>query len=398
LRVVVVHNRYRSQTPSGENRVVDLEVAALRERGIDVLKFEKQSDDIQRMNLAQRAMLPISPIFAPLTVREFAKALARFRPDVVHVHNVYPLISPTVIRVAHRAGVPVVHTVHNYRQVCVAGSYFRDGRNCTECRGRRVGLPAVRHACYRGSRLQSVAMVAALATHRTTWRSVDRVIVLNPEMRAHMLEYGVPRSRIVIKENAVPDPGEHSDAGSGFLFVGYLSDGKGIRILLDAWRSHPDGSLGTLRIAGDGPLRSLVESVARMRSDIEYLGLLSPESVRDCMRSAEIIVVPSVLRDVSPVVVLEALANGRPVLGTSSGGIAHIIGADDDACPDPPGWIAEPNAQSLSEMLVRAKVDSHSRGAQARRRYLSHFDPAKLATALIDIYARVSNPPTPVAE
>ncbi|MGH3647794.1 MAG: glycosyltransferase family 4 protein, partial [Micromonosporaceae bacterium] len=219
MKVVIAHNRYVSAQPSGENSVVDNELGLLAEAGVEVVPFLRTSDEIATMSAGQKALLPISPLYAGTAQRQLRDLLAREKPDVLHLHNPYPLLSPWVVRTAHAAGVPVVHTVHNFRQVCVAGTYFRDGHPCYDCRGKSFGYPGILHGCYRGSRAQSAIMASTLAAHRGTWRSVDRFIALTTAMAAHLRSYGIQDSQIVVKPNCVPDPGTHSVTGSGFLYV-----------------------------------------------------------------------------------------------------------------------------------------------------------------------------------
>ena len=253
MKIVVAHNRYRSAAPSGENRIVDTEIAQLRAAGVEVVPFLRESDDIPRLPAGQKALLPMSPLWNPAAQRALARLLRQHQPDVLHLHNPYPLLSPQVVRTAHRHGVPVVHTVHNYRQVCASGIYFRDGGVCQDCRGRWLGTPAIRNRCYRGSAAQSAIMAVTLAAHRPTWRSVDRYIALTTGIAEHLRGYEIPPERIVVKPNAIPDPGPPAPLGDGFLFAsGRLAPEKGLGLLLDAWQRHPDGTLGTLRIAGDG--------------------------------------------------------------------------------------------------------------------------------------------------
>src|SRR4051794_15577628 len=167
MRVLVAHNRYRASSPSGENQLVAAEIDLLRAGGVDVVPLLTDSDDLTGPLGALRGAP--GPIYSPSGVRGFKRLLAQTRPDVVHLHNVYPLISPYVVRVAARAGVPVVQTVHNYRHGCVNGLHLRDGHPCTDCLGTRLGLPAVRHGCYRDSRLQTVPMTIGQVVHRPTW-------------------------------------------------------------------------------------------------------------------------------------------------------------------------------------------------------------------------------------
>jgi glycosyltransferase involved in cell wall biosynthesis len=390
VKVVVAHNRYREAQPSGENTIVDLEVAQLTAAGVEVLPFLRSSDEIPAMSPGNKALLPFSPIYAPRAQRDLAELMEEHRPDVLHLHNPYPLISPWVVRTAHRYGVPVVHTVHNYRQVCSPGVYFRDGHICHDCRGRLVGVPAVVHRCYRGSRAQSALMATTLAVHRATWRSVDRYIALTSAIADHLRDYGIPAERIVVKPNAVADPGPPPASGSGFLFMSRLSPEKGLGLLLDAWRRHPDGSLGQLRIAGEGELRPLAVEAAATRNDVTYLGVLDRAGVQEAMRAAAVVLTPSTWHDVLPTVVIEALANGRPVLGTALGGIAYLVGADS---PEPAGWVVPADPGALAAALPTARDGAEALSGVARSRYERMFRPEVVTGRLIEVYAELAARP-----
>jgi len=390
VRVIVAHNRYREAQPSGENTIVDQEIAQLRAAGVDVVPFLRSSDEIARFSAAEKALLPLSPIYAPAAQRELSRLITEHRPDVVHLHNPYPLLSPWVIRTAHRHGVPVVQTVHNYRQVCSSGLYFRDGRICQDCRGRALGVPAIVHRCYRGSRAQSALMATTLAVHRPTWRSLDRYIALTSGIAQHLRDYGIPEDRIVVKPNAIPDPGAPAPLGEGFLFFGRLSPEKGLGLLLDAWRRHPEGALGPLRIAGDGELRPLAEAAAAERSDVEFLGPLDRAGVAAALRAAAVVLTVPTWHDVLPTVVIEALAAGRPVLGTALGGIPYLIGADDPtASTGSAGWLVPPDPAALAAMLPTARATAAAVAPHARVRYERTFHPDVVTGRLLDIYAAV---------
>ncbi|MEU7903924.1 glycosyltransferase [Actinoplanes sp. NPDC049118] len=394
MKVVVAHNRYREAIPSGENVIVDTEIAQLTAAGVEVLPFQRASDSIGDLPLAQKALLPISPIYGRAAQRDLADLLRRERPDVLHLHNPYPLLSPWVVRTAHAHGVPVVQTVHNYRQVCSSGLYFRDGHNCTDCRGKAFGWPAVAHKCYRGSAAQSALMATTLAVHRSTWKSVDRYIALTGRIAAHLKDYGIPDERIVIKPNGLPDPGEPAPIGDGFLYAARLSPEKGLALLLDAWRRHPDGSLGQLRIAGDGELRPLAERAAAERGDVTYLGALDREGMVAARTAASVIVAVPTWNDVLPTVILEAMAAGRPVLGTDVGGIGYLLGIGESV--EAAGWAVEPDAAALAAALPIARAGAAAVAPAARERYLRAFHPDVVTRRLIEIYtslAENSHPP-----
>jgi glycosyltransferase involved in cell wall biosynthesis len=381
MKVVVAHNRYSSAQPSGENTVVDQEITQLTDAGVEVLPFLRSSDEIGTLPAVQKALLPVSPIYAGPAQRQLQALLRSERPDLLHLHNPYPLLSPWIVRTAHAGGVPVVQTVHNYRHVCASGVFFRDGHICTDCVGRGFPLPAVVHSCYRGSKAQSLVMATTLAVHRPTWRGVDRYIALTDAIAEHLQRYGIPADRIVVKPNAVPDPGEPDPLGEGFLVLGRLSEEKGIRLLLDAWRRHPVGSLGPLRIAGDGPLRAEVEAAGR--DDIAYLGTLDRAGVRAAIRSTAVVLAPSLWHDVLPTVILEALSAARPVLGTALGGIPYAIG--------PAGWVVEPTVDALATVLPRARTEAPALSAPARTRYLETFHPSVVTDQLLATYTATAS-------
>ncbi len=414
----MAHNRYREAQPSGENTIVDAEIAQLTAAGVEVLPFLRSSDEIPSMSKPAKALLPISPIWAPKAQHDLDRLLTEHRPDVLHLHNPYPLLSPWVVRTAHKRGVPVVQTVHNYRQVCSSGLYFRDGVICQDCRGRALGVPAIVHRCYRNSRAQSALMATTLAVHRPTWKSVDRYIALTTAVADHLRDYGIPEERIVVKPNAVPDPGTPAPVGNGFLFMGRLSPEKGLDLLLAAWRRHPVGALGPLRIAGDGELRPLAEAAAAERPDVLYLGQLDRSGVRAALADSSVVLATSTWHDVLPTVIIEALASGRPVLGTALGGIPYLVGADGPREPagtgpaevataapgdghvalpvgvqrGEAGWVVAPEADALAAALPLAAAEATALAPAARSRYERTFHPDVITKRLIDIYAGLAAP------
>ncbi|MEU4221989.1 glycosyltransferase family 4 protein [Actinoplanes sp. NPDC026623] len=395
MKVVVAHNRYREAIPSGENVIVDTEIAQLTAAGIEVLPFQRASDSIGDLPLAQKALLPLSPIYGRAAQQDLSDLLRRERPDLLHLHNPYPLLSPWVVRTAHAHGVPVVQTVHNYRQVCSSGLYFRDGHNCTDCRGKAFGWPAVAHRCYRGSAAQSALMATTLAVHRSTWKSVDRYIALTGRIAEHLRDYGIPDERIVIKPNGLPDPGEPEPVGDGFLYAARLSPEKGLALLLDAWRRHPEGTLGQLRIAGDGELRPLAERAAAERADVTYLGALDRDGMAAARTRASVIVAVPTWNDVLPTVILEAMAAGRPVLGTDVGGIGYLLGIGEPV--EAAGWVVAPDAEALAAALPVARAGAAGLAPAARKRYLQAFHPDVVTRRLIDVYVSVTENSHPSA-
>jgi len=384
VKVLVVHNRYRSFTPSGENVVVEADIAALRERGVEVISYIRASDEIESWSATKRASLGLLPIYSPAALHEIRRLIRRERPDLLHLHNPFPLVSPAVVRVARKERVPVVQSVHNHRLVCVKGTYFRDGKVCRDCLGKPVPWPAVAHGCYQQSRLRSVPMATSLVVHRGTWQLVDRYLALTPQMRDHLVSAGIPAERITVRPNTVRDP-KHADldGGSGVVFGGRFSEEKGIALLAAAWRRHPEGSLGTLTIAGHGPLQPMVEALVAARSDVRFVGQLDDVQMAQTIRSAAVVVVPSTCPEAFPRVVVEALSHGRPVLATALGGLPGIV-------TDDVGALVAPDIDSLTAGLALVpSLDSPAVRARARQRYEDLYSPAIVYAQLLAVYDEV---------
>ena len=388
MKVLVVHNRYRSFTPSGENVVVDADIAALRDRGVDVVTYIRASDEIEEWPRAKRISLGLLPLYSPAALRAVRDLIRREQPDLMHLHNPFPLVSPAVVRVAAKASLPVVQSVHNHRLVCVKGTFFRDGKVCRDCLGKTVPWPAVAHGCYQNSSLRSIPMATALAVHRGTAQLVDRYLALTPQMRDHLLAAGIHADRITVRPNTVTDP-KDSDlgGGAGFLFAGRFSEEKGIALLAAAWRQHPDGSLGTMTIAGHGPLRSTVDALTADRSDVRFVGQLDEAAMAAAIRAAAVVVVPSTCPEAFPRIVVEALSHGRPVLATALGGLPGIV-------TEEVGVLVSPDADSLAAGLARIpSLDLPQVRLQARERYEILYSPDVVYTQLLEVYADVIGHP-----
>jgi glycosyltransferase involved in cell wall biosynthesis len=379
MRVLVAHNLYRSATPSGENQLVRAEIDLLRAHGVEVVEMLADSDDIAG-GLRGAIQAAPGPVYSRAGVRRFTRLLDEARPDVVHLHNVFPLISPWVARVAHGRKVPVVQTVHNYRHGCVNGLHLRDGQPCTDCLGTRLGLPAVHHGCYRDSRLQTIPMTIGQAVHRSTWRDdVACYFVLTPFMRDKLVVTGVPADRIRIRPTWVPDPGAAASPGRDVLYVGRLDEPKGIDRLLDAWSAGGAASGRTLTVVGDGPLRPQVEQAA-VGGSVRWLGQLPPAGVTAAMEEAAYVVVPSRVFEGYPLVVAEAFGRGRPVLTVSGGSVGTVV-------DDRTGWVVPPTVEALAAAIAGIDdEEAHSRGARVRTSYEAHNTPDRGLASLLAGY------------
>jgi glycosyltransferase involved in cell wall biosynthesis len=384
MRVLVVHNRYSSRVPSGENLAVDDEVRWLREAGVDVIRHEVSNDDIVSPGPLARAVDGIEAVWSVSARRRFAAVLDQHHPDVVHIHNLFPLFTGSVPEAARRRRIPVVWTVHNQRVRCVAGTHFRDGHPCHDCRpGWRA--PGVVHRCYAGSLAASALVTASTSLFRSNGRRHGVTALAISEHIARWLveSAGFHHDQVRVKYNGVagPDRPPPPPAGrSTFLFLGRLSEDKGLPLLLDAWQRADVH--GELRLVGDGDLRDEVRAAAARDPRITWVGQIPAHQIGEHVEAARAVVVPAIWEEPFGRTAAEALAHGRPVLTTGRGGLAEIV--------DPStGWVTGTDAQALARAIGEAASDDtgvNRRGQAARHRWEQHFAPRATTTALLAAY------------
>lgn len=364
MKCLMVHNSY--QQSGGEDQVFNAEARLLEAHGHDVVRFTAHNDAVRELAPAALAM---KTIWNHAAARDARAVMRRERPQVVHVHNTFPLISPAIYHAAWAEGVPVVQTLHNYRLLCPNALLFRDGHVCEDCLRRPIPVPGAVHACYRGSRAASSAVVAMLAVHRLlgTWtRRVDVFIALSDFARQKYIEGGLPAEKIVIKPNFIdPDPGPRETSAGYALFVGRLSPEKGLDTLIAAWER-----LATripLKIVGTGPLAGDAEAAARRMAEVEWLGGLPREQVLALMKRAEFLVIPSLWYEAFGVVIAEAYGVGLPVISSNLGSMSSLIRPGRTGLHYRPGDAADLAARV--EWAIAHRAEMAEMGRQARREY-----------------------------
>jgi glycosyltransferase involved in cell wall biosynthesis len=390
-----VHSRYRSSAPSGENRVVDQEGAALAELGHEVARFERRSDDISGWPKAKQAALPAMVVWNAAASRELTAALRAFRPDVVHVHNTFPLLSASVLHACRTARVPVVATIHNYKLVCASGDFFRAGQPCHDCVPGRP-LPAMRHGCYRASRAATAPVALSSVIHRTAWRSlVAGYIFISESQRNLLRDFGFPADRVFIRHNMIPvrdvPPSGRQDT---VVYAGRLDAAKGLPVLMRGWERYRERANDpglSLVIAGTGPLDRDVAGWAATRPSVQLVGQLDAAACARVMAAARAVILPSAWEETFGLAAVEAMALGVPPVAAAHGSFPELV------------------ADGLNGVLFRAgdpddlarvlmDVDSHSErfseyGKQARIAYERQFDPAASMRKLVEIYEyAIANP------
>lgn len=381
MKILVAHNRY--QLAGGEDTVVAEEMRMLVAHGHSVELHSADNDAIA--GAKAQALTAIRSFYSRPSYDRLSAHIDAFQPDILHVHNFFPTLSPSIYFAAEHHRVPVVQTLHNYRLLCAGAYLFREGKPCEQCLDKHSFLPAVEHACYRGSRPGSAIVGGVTALHNTlgTWKNrIDRYIMLTRFSAQKLGEHLIPAEKIRLKPNFVPDLGIGAGDGNFILFVGRLSPEKGLATILEADR------LGTLalpiHIAGDGPLADEVaKACERPGSRLTYLGRRSRPEVMDLMKRATALLVPSLWYEGFPMVMVEALSFGLPILSSRIGGLPEIVEEGVSGLLFEPG---NPAALSGTIDQLASQVDLPAMRQQARRRFEEQYTEDKNHQMLIDIY------------
>jgi len=380
MRILVVHNRYLYR--GGEDTVVDAEINLLRQYGHHVWLYSRDNADIHHMTALETAT---ATFWSRQTMRELRSVHQQFAPDLIHAHNTFPLISPSLYSIAQQLRIPVVQTLHNFRLVCPQAMLLRDGRHCEACIG-NVPWRALVHRCYRDSLPQSALTAAMLVVQRLRgiWhQQISRFIVLNQLCLDIFTRGGLPANKLCVKPNFVESPEapqwQHRHGG---LFIGRLSTEKGIAVLIGALKKLSDVHID---VYGKGPLQPLVEAASHLR----YRGFQSAAVLRQKMQEAAYMVMPSTGVESFGLVAIEAFACGTPVIATRHGGLRELI-ADGQT-----GLLVPPNDEDALASAI-AYAESHPEqmrrmGMAARKHYLASYTPERNYEQLIQIYDEAVN-------
>ncbi len=381
MKVLLCHNYYR--LPGGEDQVYHDEGWLLERHGHEVIRFERHNDSFGSDSALKTAK---RTIWNETTHDEIAGLRDQHRPDVVHFHNTFPLISPSAYYAARRASVPVIQTLHNFRVICPGSTLLRDDRVCQKCVGKTLAWPAIAHKCYRGSRAASAASALMTGWHRIkgTWdKQINRYIALTDHSKQQFIAGGLPAERVIVKPNFVrPDPGCRDSEGNHAVFVGRLSEEKGIDVLLEAWdRVSKDIEL---RIVGDGPCREQIEKAVQQNSRVRWLGQLPFEEVLSEIGRARCLICPSIWFETFGRSMIEAYATGTPVIASDIGSMKQIVRDGITGYHFQVGQAADLAAKVNSAFQDTKALETM--GRNAREEFEREYTPERNYELLMNIY------------
>ncbi len=385
MKICLVHNSY--EQPGGEDIVFEQERASLERAGHAITVYHRSNSEIAKSTPLARICLTKDMVWSSGTQHEFSQLLKRETPDLVHVHNTFFVISPSIYAACKDKGIPVVQTLHNFRWICPAYSFYRDGQICEDCLQGSL-WNSILHGCYRNSRAATAGVAMILAWQRVlkTWEEcVDCYIALTDFAREKFIAAGLEPSKIFVKPNFVEiDPGPSTGVGEYALYVGRLSKEKGLDTLLRAWErlSVPC----SLQIIGDGPERESLQGRVRERNfaNVTFRGFLSRTETIAAMKRARFVVVPSEWYEGFPMVMAEAMACGTPVICSRLGAMREIVGDRSTGLHFNPG-----DAEGLARAVNWAWTypgEMSKMGRAARREYERRYTAQRNYELTMEIY------------
>jgi len=381
MKILMVHNYY--QHSGGEDQSFLAEAKLLSSQNHSVHRFNVHNNQIENMSLPSLA-------FSTIWSNRYYKKLRRFlkieRPDIVHFHNIFPLISPSAYYAAKAEAIPIVQTLHNYRLLCPNALLFRNNLICEDCTGRLIPWPSFVHSCYRNVRTATAVTATMLSFHNllhTYNRVVDTYIVLTDFARQKFIQHGIAENKIIVKPNfAVFDPQIGSGSSNYAIFVGRLSPEKGLKILITAWQLIGDKI--PLKILGDGPLASDIERISKHNDEIEWLGYQPRKVVTELMKNATVLIFPSIWYEGLPMTIVEAYSVGLPVIASNLGAMSSIVEHAHTGLHFRPG---DPEDLSNQVQWIIDHPKEHKRmRLEARAYYEANYTAERNIKMLINIY------------
>lgn len=387
MRILIAHNFY--QIPGGEDAVARSEIDLLSSFGEEVFTYERHNDELKRLNPFAQITHFVSLSHNRHSYNQMRETLRKHRPKIAHFHNIYYMMTPSVYQACRDEGVPVVQSLHNYRMMCSNGLLFRDGHVCEDCIKKDV-WEGVKHRCFRNSAVLTALMASNLDRlwRKGVWiNDVDRYIVAAEFTRRKYMDRGIPVEKIVHKPHFIhPDLGKRNKDKGYALYLGRLSQEKGVDILLQAWRSIKDVPL---KIAGTGGMEGKLKKFAKDHglTNVEFLGFLNQTQCQDVLSQASVVIIPSVCYENFPRIVVEAFSCGVPVVASRLGSLAELI-EDGET-----GLLVEAgNAEAIHRAVRRCfdnKIKAAYMGDNARRVFEEKYTAKANYQKLIGIYEDV---------
>lgn len=390
MKILVIHNFHRKGSASGDDLVFRQEAALLEGHGHEVVPYAVSNDRFDRAGPAGKLLLALGMLWSWEHYRAVRRLIREERPDIVHVHTFFPLLSPSILYAARRGGLKVVATLHDTRLICPCATSLRGGELCNACGDGRY-FRMFRHGCFKGSKLQSLLVSGIFRFHRllgTFYRQIDRYICLNDIQMALLRGAGFDSGKMVKKYNFISDPSDIGTPGQVLplperyaVFYGRLGEEKGVRVLMEIWDQLEDIPLAVM---GGGPLEDVLKAWAAAKDNVRFLGYMEHEACMPIVKDAEFVVFPSIFYEGCAMVVIEAESLGTALIASDIGFMAEAIEDGVNGYKFTPGDAA--GAAKRVRQLWADPDGCRRLGEGARRDYEAKYLPEHSYAQLMDIY------------
>ncbi len=387
MKILLVHDFY--QRFGGEDAVALAEKQLLEERAEEVVFYSRHNDEITSYNLGRKLAFPFHTVYSPRTTQEIKSLVANSRPDVAYIHNVFPLVSPSIYHALHSLRVPIVQVVHDFRFLCPNGWFYTQGKICERCKHGNY-IHAVQYRCYRDSYILSAVYASSIGANRLAGilEKIDAYVCLTEFSKQKLVEAGIPAEKIFIKPNFIDAAGIVPRPGGGdfVLYLGRLSAEKGVWTLIRAFEHLKDVKL---KIAGTGPLEASLRNYIQEKglSHIELVGFLEGKEKWRWLSESLLTIVPSQWYETFGMVVLEAYAAGKPVIGSDLGSLPYVIENGRSGLLFQPG--------DISDLVVKIRYlldhpeEAERMGRYGRELVDTKYNPDKSHATLMSIFSKV---------
>jgi glycosyltransferase involved in cell wall biosynthesis len=384
MRILVCHNMYNTKFPSGENNMVVQQIKELQNLNHEVTSFLPGSDELTKGRFLKK-FLGVSGVFFHFEAYFFFKKIMKSQQlDVVHFHNLFPLIGPFAIRYFYKRNVPVVLTLHNYRMGCIKGTHFKDNRLCQKCKANSFNAVSFFEKCYRGSFIESFLYEISRRFLVFNYRYVTSFVTLTEFMKNYLQNSiqltSSQKVEVIYNSSTLPVGATeiiHSKTNQ-IVFLGRLSEEKGIRNLLSAWENCKlDKTKWRLVVAGSGPLEELLDF---KKEGVEFRGKINGSAARDLIAQSKLVVIPSLWFEGFPLVLSEAASLGKGVIVSNIGGLGSLeLGR----------WVikTDPTSAGLTDTLNGLdEIDYWNLEKSAKNWFQSAGSRNVLTNDLVDLY------------
>lgn len=393
MNILIVHNFHRSGAPSGDDTVVKREMSLLQEKGHNVLLFSKFNDDFKKFGIFEKIETFINLHYSKKIYDELKSVLTSGKFDIVHIHNLFPLITPSAYFACRDAKVPLVHTLHDFRFFCANAFLFRDGNICELC-AKKSTINALKYKCFKNSFIASLFVSRYLSKVKQGgyFKIPTKYIALTEFSKQKFSELGIPINKIIVKPNFVENTLTNlaKKKREYFVYVGRLSEEKGIKTLIEAFADVRLRKIH-LKILGAGPVETEVKRLVNINglTNIEFLGMIPKEKVLNYMAESIATIFPSMWYETFGLTIVESFSVGTPVIASNFGTMSFMI------TPFKTGLLFEKgNPQDLAEkilFLYNNRELAYQMGKNAREEYLQKYTPEVNYNLLMQIYDEAIN-------